>query len=75
VEMTGGGWNVSATCPPGFSVVGKAPPASLHSNSITLVLLPPLFDFEDSDDDSKGSQEPDKELTFPEVMALSNSPD
>ena len=31
--------------------------------------------FENSDDCSKGSQEPDKQLTSPEVMALSNSSD
>jgi hypothetical protein len=31
--------------------------------------------FEQSDDCSKGSQEPDKQLTSPEVMALSNSSD
>ncbi|MDD5200952.1 MAG: hypothetical protein PHC88_14245 [Terrimicrobiaceae bacterium] len=34
----------------------------LHSNSSTL-LLSLLLDFEDSDDESQGSQEPDKQLT------------
>ena len=34
-----------------------------------------LLDFENSDDCSKGSQEPDKQLTSPEVMARSNSSD
>jgi hypothetical protein len=33
------------------------------------------LDFENSDGDSKGSQEPDKQLTSPEVMARSNSSD
>jgi len=34
-----------------------------------------LLDFENSDGCSKGSQEPNKQLTSPEVMARSNSSD
>ena len=34
-----------------------------------------LIDFENSDDCSKGSQEPNKQLTSPEVIAFSNSSD
>jgi hypothetical protein len=48
-------------------------PSRLHSNGIKLALLPPLLGFDDSDNGVKGSQGVDKQLTSPEVMALSKS--
>ena len=59
----------------------QAPKQSRESRSRTATTLPfqgdlsVLLYFENSDGCSKGSQEPDKQLTSPEVMARSNSSD
>ena len=70
----------------GTSVIGEgvSPFSSVVTGGLRLLLLPSqshpgcpdgVLHFEDSDGDSKGSQEPDKQLTSPEVMARSNSSD
>jgi hypothetical protein len=74
-EITGKGENLPQNCPANYGCLRMLPSfLRCHSNSSTLLLLS-LLDFEDSDDCSYGSQEPDKQLTSPEVMAWSNSSD
>ena len=57
----------------GQRALGKSSVTLSRSHSRSSLLL--LAYFEDSDDCSNGSQDPDKQLTSPEVMARSNSSD
>ena len=73
-EIIGKGQKLPQTCPK--LLLFRALRTFLGRHSYSSALLPlSLLDFEDSDGDSKGSQEPDKQLTSPEVMARSNSSD
>jgi len=69
-EITGNGQKCPKISPGTSGLVGLG---ILHSLRHALVLL--LLDFQNSDYGSKGSQEPDKQLTSPEVIARSNSSD
>ena len=57
----------------GQRALGKCSVTLSRSHSRFSLLL--LTYFENSDECSNGSQEPDKQLTSPEVMARSNSSD